>query len=153
MLRSLLPEIRSLRDVSISDFSKYKSILPDFVLRCCRHVITENARTLKAADALETGDITEMGALMSASHQSLRDDYLVSCPELDLLVNSAESQPGVLGARMTGGGFGGCTVSMVKESAIENFKENVAHQYHVETGLIPDIFVVSASNGASEIPI
>jgi galactokinase len=153
MLRSCLPEIRALRDVSLTDFSKHKSILPDSVLRCCRHVITENARTLKAANALEAGDITEMGALMSASHQSLRDDYLVSCPELDLLVMSAESQPGVLGARMTGGGFGGCTVNLVNESAIDNFKEDVAHHYHAEIGLIPEIFVVNASNGASEIKI
>jgi galactokinase len=151
MLRSILPEIRALRDVSLSDFSKHKSILPDSVLRCSRHVITENARTLKAANALETGDIVEMGALMSSSHQSLRDDYLVSCPELDLLVKSAESQFGVLGARMTGGGFGGCTVNLVKGSAIGAFKENVSHQYQAENGLIPEIFVVNASDGASEI--
>jgi galactokinase len=153
MLRSCLPEIRALRDVSLTDFSKHKSILPDSVLRCCRHVITENARTLKAANALEAGDITEMGALMSASHQSLRDDYLVSCPELDLLVMSAESQTGVLGARMTGGGFGGGTGNLGNESAIDNFKEDVAHHYQAETGLIPEIFVVNPSNGASEIKI
>jgi galactokinase len=153
MMRSALPGIRALRDIDFSDFSKYKSVLPDSVLRCCRHVITENARTLKAADALQAGDIAEMGVLMSASHQSLRDDYLVSCPELDLLVESAESQPGVLGARMTGGGFGGCTITLVKENAIEDFKENVASRYRAETGLNPDIFVVNASNGASEIEI
>jgi galactokinase len=151
MLRSVLPGIRALRDVNSTDFSKYGSMLPDPVMRCCRHVITENARTLKAADALQSGDIAEMGVLMSASHQSLRDDYLVSCPELDLLVNSGESQPGVLGARMTGGGFGGCTINLVKEDLIEDFAENVASRYQAETGLAPDIFVVHAGNGASEI--
>jgi galactokinase len=151
LLRPALPEIRALRDVSLSDLEKHKSLLPATELRCCRHVISENARTLKAAEALEAGNIAEMGRLMSASHQSLRDDYMVSCPELDLLVKSAESQPGMLGARLTGGGFGGCTVNLVKESAIDNFRENVSSQYQATTGLMPEIFVVNASGGAGEI--
>jgi galactokinase len=151
LLRFALPEIRALRDVSLLDFEKQKSLLPAAELRCCRHVISENARTLKAAEALESGNIAEMGRLMSASNQSLRDDYMVSCPELDLLVKSAESQPGTLGARLTGGGFGGCTVNLVKESAIDNFRENVSGQYQSMTGLTPEIFVVSASDGAGEI--
>jgi galactokinase len=151
LLRPALPNIRALRDVSFSDLEKHKSLLPAAELRCCRHVISENARTLKAAKALEAGNIEEMGRLMSASHQSLRDDYRVSCLELDLLVKSAESQPGMLGARLTGGGFGGCTVNLVKESAIDNFRENVSSQYQATTGLIPEIFVVNASDGAGEI--
>jgi galactokinase len=153
LLRSAIPNARALRDVSPADFEKYKSLLPDSVLRCCRHVISENARTLRAAEALEGGNLVEMGCLMSASHQSLRDDYLVSCYELDALVKSAESQPGVLGARLTGGGFGGCTVNLVKEDSIEAFKENVSRQYHAATGLQPEIFVVRAAAGACEIQL
>ncbi len=151
LLSSKLPGIKALRDVSIEEFEKHKSILPEAVLRCCRHVIAENARTLKAAKALESGNIEEMGKLMSASHQSLRDDYRVSCMELDALVKSAESQPGVLGSRLTGGGFGGCTVNLIKEKNIEAFKENVTYEYQKCTGLTPEIFIVTASEGASEI--
>jgi galactokinase len=153
LLRPALPGIRALRDVSLSDLEMHKSRLSDAELRCCRHVISENTRTLKAADALEAGNIAEMGRLMSASHQSLRDDYMVSCPELDILVKSAESQPGVLGARLTGGGFGGCTVNLVQESSIDSFRENVSSQYQAATGLMPEIFIVNASDGAGEIPI
>jgi galactokinase len=150
-LRSALPGIKALRDVSMDDFEKHKTILSDTVLRCCRHVISENARTLQAAEVLEKGNIEEMGSLMSASHQSLRDDYKVSCMELDVLVKCAQAQPGVLGARLTGGGFGGCTVNLVQETCIEAFKENVSRQYQFSTGLTPEIFVVTAGDGASEI--
>jgi galactokinase len=151
LLRSALPHIKALRDVSLQDLEKHNSLLPAAELRCCRHVISENARTLLAAEALEAGDIVQMGSLMSQSHRSLRDDYTVSCPELDLLVESAESQPGVLGARLTGGGFGGCTVNLVKEKCIELFQENVTRQYQAETGLVPEIFAANASAGAGEI--
>jgi galactokinase len=150
-LSSALPGIKALRDVSMDDFEKHKAILSDAVLRCCRHVISENARTLQAAEALKNGNIEEMGKLMSASHQSLRDDYKVSCVELDMLVARAQAQPGVLGARLTGGGFGGCTVNLVKETSIEAFKINVSREYQSSTGLTPEIFVVTASDGASEM--
>jgi galactokinase len=150
-LRSVLPGIQALRDVSIEDLEKHQSLLPDDVFSCCRHVVAENARTLKAAELLKSGNIEAMGKLMSQSHQSLRDDYKVSCKELDILVKSAESQPGVLGSRLTGGGFGGCTVNLVQRDCIDAFKQNVAREYQSAAGLIPEIFVVTASDGASEI--
>jgi galactokinase len=88
---------------------------------------------------------------MSASHRSLKEDYEVSCRELDLLVESAKSQPGVLGSRMTGGGFGGCTVSLVERRTIDSFREAVSSKYQANTGISPEIFAVEASRGASEI--
>jgi galactokinase len=93
-----------------------------------------------------------MGGLMAASHQSLRDDYQVSCKELDILVESAEDQDGVLGARMTGGGFGGCTVNLVEKGSFESFRENVSREYREQTGITPEIFAVHASAGAGEVP-
>jgi galactokinase len=151
LLRMVLPKIRSLRDVSISDFEANKSLLPDTIARRCRHVISENERTLKAAELLSTGDIRAMGELMFASHQSLRDDYEVSCHELDWLVESATAYSGVLGARMTGGGFGGCTVNIVDNTKIDSFRETVSREYYTRTNLIPEIFVVRACEGARQI--
>lgn len=151
LLSSALPGIRALRDVSSAEFEAHRSLLPEIVERRCRHVIGENARTLQAARALAEGRMQEMGSLMSASHRSLRDDYEVSCRELDLLVNIAEDQPGVLGSRMTGGGFGGCTVSLVESRRVESFCEAVSGEYKAAAGITPDIFPVRASAGAHEI--
>jgi galactokinase len=151
LLSAVIPGIRALRDVSLDQFEANKHILPEIVRRRCRHVISENTRTLKAADALAKGDVTAMGALMSASHQSLRDDYQVSCRELDLLVESAAHQPGVLGARMTGGGFGGCTVNLVEISRIESFRQIVSREYRAGTRIAPEVFETAASGGAGEI--
>jgi galactokinase len=151
LLHSSFPSIHSLRDVSPDEFKVYQSALPEQVLRRCRHVIGENLRTLRAADALSSGNITEVGRLLSASHKSLRDDYQVSCPELDLLVEGALSQPGVSGARMTGGGFGGCTVNLVDNALIQQFREEVTRIYRAKTSITPDIFTVAAGNGAEEI--
>jgi galactokinase len=150
-LSSVLPDIRSLRDLTLLDFEVHQPVLPPDVMRRCRHVIAENARTLKAAEALAAGDPVEMGRLMSASHESLRDDYQVSCPELDLLVEIAMAQPGVLGARMTGGGFGGCTVNLVDRGRIESFREEVFQKYQDRTQIKPEIFVAESSDGAGEI--
>jgi galactokinase len=146
-----LPGILALRDVTSDQLEAHRSILPDTVYRRCRHVIHENARTLKAADALSAGDVHRVGILMSESHRSLRDDYQVSCGELDILVESAGAQPGVLGARMTGGGFGGCTVNLVQKGRLDSFCEAVSVEYQARTGITPDIFPVYASSGASEI--
>ena len=109
--------IHALRDVGIADLEKYKDALPETIYRRCRHVVTENQRVLDAAKTLQSGDAGGVGRLMYASHASLRDDYEVSCKELDLLVELAASSPGVYGARMTGGGFGGCTVNLVREGS------------------------------------
>jgi len=150
-LQALLPGIRSLRDVSALDFETHQSALAPKVMRRCRHVIGENARTLRAAEVLAVGDALEMGKLMSASHNSLRDDFQVSCRELDLLVEIAMAKPGVLGSRMTGGGFGGCTVNLVDRSRIESFREEVSREYQGKTRIKPEIFAAEPSNGATEI--
>ncbi len=153
LLSAALPGIRSLRDVTPPQLETYRSLLPEPVMRRCRHVVTENVRTLDAADALAAGDLGVLGRLMSESHRSLRDDYQVSCHELDLLVESAEAQPGVLGARMTGGGFGGCTINLVKRSKAELFREIVTQEYRARTQIAPEIFEVEPGEGACEICI
>jgi galactokinase len=151
LLGRALPGIRSLRDVTPGSFEAHRDLLPPVVLRRCRHVITENARTLKAAEALCLGDADAVGRLMCESHKSLRDDYEVSCCELDTLVDSAIGQPGVLGARITGGGFGGCTVNLVAQKYFGVFAENVSREYLKQTKIHPDIFIAEASDGAREI--
>lgn len=151
LLREVLPEIGALRDVSYDEFLHYEQRLPEPVRRRCRHVITENDRTLAAASALKAGNLTEMGYLMAASHRSLRDDYEVSCVELDVLVDVAASIEGVRGARMTGGGFGGCTVNLVDRYAIEKFSETINLEYRRRTGIDPSIYISEAGDGAKEI--
>jgi galactokinase len=150
-LKSVLPGIKALRDVSLAELEAHRSLLPETVYRRCRHVIGENARTLNAAHALAAGELAETGRLMSESHLSLRDDYEVSCSEIDLLVQSAQAQPGVLGARITGGGFGGCTVNLVPRRSFDAFRENVSRDYRAGTQIVPEIFAAEASAGAGEI--
>jgi galactokinase len=151
LLRQKIPGISALRDVSLADFEAHQDGVPEPVRRRCRHVISENGRTLAAAGALEAGNISLVGRLMNESHDSLRRDYEVSCSELDLLVDIARSVPGVAGTRMTGGGFGGCTVSLVAKQSVRPFEEAVAKEYGRITGLAPHLFEVEASDGASEI--
>lgn len=151
ILSEVLPGIQALRDVGISDFRAHEERLPQPIRARCRHVITENARTLSAAAALRANDFDEMGRLMLKSHESLRDDYEVSCAELDALVEIAVSVEGVYGARMTGGGFGGCTVTLVRKRALEKFQETVAAEYNKATGMNPFIYLSEPGDGASEI--
>jgi len=151
LLRQVFPDIRALRDVSPPELEASQSILPEPVLRRCRHVVTENNRTQLAAECLARGDLAAVGRLMSESHRSLRDDYEVSCPELDLLVESAGKHPGVLGARMTGGGFGGCTVNLVESSEVSSFRDSVSKEYQAKFQRNPKVFVVEAAGGAEEI--
>ncbi len=112
LLSTVLPGIQALRDVTLRDLEDHRKLLSETVYRRCRHVITENRRVPQAAEALERGDLHTLGELMAESHRSLRDDYQVSCPELDLMVDLAAKHSGVYGTRMTGGGFGGCTVNL-----------------------------------------
>ena len=149
-LRAVLPSVRALRDVSVEEFERHAHLLPETIRRRCRHVVTENARTLDAAEALRRGDLSEMGRLMNLSHVSLRDDYEVSSPELDVLVEIACSLDGVLGARMTGGGFGGSTVSLVRRGALDEFDEAVPAEYARRTGLRTSPLVSEAGAGACE---
>lgn len=145
------PNVRALRDVTEVDLKLYGNDLSEMMFRRCRHVITENARVLSAGAALENGDLEAFGELMNSSHRSLRDDFEVSCKELDLMVELAQQLPGVYGARMTGGGFGGCTVNLIKAENVDEFKERVARGYEASTGLAPDIYVCSAAEGVEEI--
>ncbi|MCD6303102.1 MAG: galactokinase [Anaerolineae bacterium] len=137
----------SLRDITQEQLAQHSDILDSTVLKRCRHVVTENQRTLETVEALRLGDLARAGALMNASHVSLRDDYEVSCPELDAMVEAAWDQPGVWGARMTGAGFGGCTVNLVQTEAVEGFVQKVAARYQERTGLKASIYVCSPEEG------
>src|SRR5258708_23730778 len=134
-------DVKTLRDVTSAQLESDSRDLPDIIYRRCRHVISENARVLQAAAALERGSVAEFGRLIDESHRSLQQDYEVSCAELDLMVNLANALPGTYGARMTGGGFGGCTVNPVLDEAVEEFKTRIARDYENTTGITPEIYV------------
>ncbi len=140
--------IRALRDADESALESARARMPEVVCRRARHVITENARVLRAVDAMRRGDAEEFGALMDASHKSLRDDYEVSCRELDALVEIARRLPGCLGARMTGAGFGGCTVNLVRADAVDAFVLALREAYRAATGLDAETYVCDAADGA-----
>jgi len=146
-----LPGVKSLRDVTLKDFEQFAEELPEVIRKRCRHVLTENVRVLQAADALRVGDLNLFGKLMNSSHVSLRDDFEVSCEELDLMVELAIQNEGVYGARMTGGGFGGCTINLVKENHIEEFKRKVSAGYESATSRVPEIYISSATDGAGSL--
>src|SRR6185295_13169787 len=150
-LAQFYPNVRALRDVTIEQLEQHRTELPDVVYRRCRHVITENARVIEAGEALAQQDLNRFGKLMRESHVSLRDDYEVSSDELDLMVELAEKMDGVYGARMTGGGFGGSTVNLVREEQADEFRARVAEGYERVTGLKPEIYIRSAGNGAEEV--
>jgi galactokinase len=141
------PDVSALRDVSLEDLEAQRLELSETVYRRCRHVISENGRVLQAKDALSEGNLLEFGRLMNQSHSSLRDDYEVSCEELDLMVELANDCRGVIGARMTGGGFGGCTINLVAADCLEAFKENITNRYAQATGREPDIYFCTPSSG------
>ena len=150
-LSNYLPNTLALRDVTPEDLAAYGHELPDIVRRRCRHVIGENARVLQAAAALELEDLQAFGKLMLESHRSLRDDFEVSCSELDLMVELAEQAKGVYGTRMTGGGFGGCTIALVEAACVESFQRTVQEGYERSTGCRPEIYVCSAADGVGEV--
>ena len=142
-------DIKELGDLSEADFEKYKDAIKTEVCRKrAKHAVYENQRTIKAVQALKDNDIETFGRLMNESHVSLRDDYEVSCPELDVLVDLAWAQPGVIGSRMTGGGFGGCTVSIVKNENVYTFQEKVGKGYKEKTGIDAEFYVVDIGDGA-----
>jgi galactokinase len=145
-----IPGMTSLRDVTLPQLNANKSILSDVLYRRARHVITENARVQDFAAAMTRRDLEAVGPLLKASHASLRDDFEVSCRELDVMVSLNLAQPGVIGARMTGGGFGGCTISLVEAHHSAGFVEAVRAGYEADTGTKPDIYVLSATSGARE---
>ncbi len=143
--------IEWLRQVSLDEFTPLEGQLPPQVAKRARHVITENARVLAAVAAMEQDDLVTLGRLMNESHESLRNDYEVSSPELDAMVAAARRQPGCLGARLTGAGFGGCTVSLVRDEAVSAFVHGVAREYQAGTGIQPQVYVSKAAGGASVV--
>ena len=146
-----LPHVRALRDLTLEDLERHRSLITDVDFRRARHVITENARVIDAKGALQALELVRLGELMYQSHDSLDRDYQVSCEELNAMVELARNCIGVHGARMTGGGFGGCTINLVENDAVAEFQSKVAHEYKTTTGLSPQIFVSGAVGGASEL--
>lgn len=143
-----IPEIKSLRDVSIADFEEFRSYLSSEDEKRARHVVEEIDRSIRSIDLLGSGDIEAFGKIMNEAHISLRDLYEVSIPELNVMVEIAQGLPGCVGARLTGAGFGGCTVNLVKRDMAETFAKELADQYKTKTGLIPEIYITKACEGA-----
>jgi galactokinase len=153
LLRKAMPGIIALRDVSAAQLEQHRHLLPVKIQQRCRHVVTENERVLRAAAAFEKGDFPAIAKLMADSHSSLREDYEVSCRELDLMVEIAGTQKGVLGARMTGGGFGGCTINLVEHGAVEPFVAALAREYQLRTGLKPEVYTLQAAHSATGVTV
>jgi galactokinase len=147
LFKQWYPKILALRDISVAQFQQHETDLPEPVRRRARHVVGENDRALRGAQALEAGDVATFGRLMNDSHASLRDDYEVSVPPIDALVAAAQAVPGCYGSRITGAGFGGCTVSLVEQHAVEQFRADVAAAYHAHTGRDATIYACRASGG------
>jgi len=145
------PEVRALRDLTLEDLEHYRNQISSVDFRRCRHVITENDRVEDAKATIEGADLARFGELMYLSHDSLDRDYEVTCGELNIMVNLARELEGVYGARMTGGGFGGCTINLVESKMVPEFQATVAREYEKLTGLSPQIFVSAAAAGASEL--
>jgi galactokinase len=150
LLREKEPDVCALRDLGIDDL-KLVEALPEPERRRARHVITENERTVQAAQALAESDAPQLGELMVRSHESLRDDFEVSCRELDIMFELAVNQDGISGARMMGGGFGGCTINLVSQAKLEMSTECMTEGYRQATGMLPVITVVQADHGVSEL--
>lgn len=151
VLSQKYPKIKSLRDATLSELNACKNDLDQTVYRRCRHVITENQRVLKSIESLNQNNLVTFGKLMNESHDSLRDDYQVSCFEIDLLVDFARNFNGVLGSRITGGGFGGCTVSLISNSLINDFTKEIKEYYRQKTGIVPNLYISRPAAGASLI--
>jgi galactokinase len=145
-------KINGLGDLTEEEFEANKSVIKDEVrVKRAKHAVYENQRTIRAVEALKKNDLKLFGELMNASHVSLRDDYQVSCDEIDVLVEEAWKVDGVIGSRITGGGFGGCTVSIVKDEAVEDFKAKVGAAYDKRVGKKADFYVVEIGDGPSKL--
>jgi galactokinase len=153
ILEKFLPGISALRDVELSDLIKYSPHIPEITERRCRYIIKENIRVLESVEAIEEQDLLKFGDLMNESHIGLRDEYEVSCPELDAMVEIAWKIDGVIGSRMTGAGFGGCTVSIVVEDSLQELIDKVNEEYPKRTGLQPEIYICTAEDGAGVVEI
>ncbi len=145
--------VGSLRDVSLAQFEASSAALPEVPRRRARHIVSENDRVNRFVAASEQGNVDLMGSLLVESHRSLQYDYEVSCEELDFLVEAAVAIPGVLGARMTGGGFGGCTVNMMRSGAVDRFLQEIVRAYQARFGVVPQTYPCRPSAGAGEIKV
>jgi len=145
------PNVNSLRDADMNKLNEVKDKISDVVYRRCRHVISEDERTSLSISALKDGNFDLFGKLLNGSHDSLRDDYEVSCKELDIMVDAARSFDFVFGARVTGGGFGGCTVNLVKHDKVDDFVNGIKEKYKAKIGITPDIFIFNPSQGVEEV--
>ena len=150
-LGEYLPGIRALRDVSLDDLARFEEHLPEVVYRRARHVVTDNERVLQAVGALRQGDVTTVGKLMRICHISLRDDYEVSSPELDVLAEAAWEVEGCYGARLTGAGFGGCTVALVAAEGVPGFEAHVSAAYEAAFDCKPDVYVCHSADGVKQV--
>jgi galactokinase len=148
ILQAEFPDIQTLRDLEVSDLEKVKELLPESLFPKAKHIITECARVHEAAAVLQAGDLISFGKLMNTTHQSLSLDYAVSCPELDFLAEKAQALDFVLGARMMGGGFGGCTLNLVKSHEVEAFEQELSPAYQQKFGITPEFIPVQLSRGA-----
>ena len=151
LLKEDLPDIQALRDVSVEDFYRLAERLPEEVAKRARHVVEEIERSKQAEGLLGAANVQRFGELMNECHVSLRDLYEVSCPELDVMVRVAQSLDGCYGARLTGAGFGGCTVNLVRRDQAPAFSERLAQGYEAEVGYQPEIYITRASNGAEPL--
>jgi galactokinase len=151
LLQQHLPGIKALRDVPPAQFERHQEDLPEVVRRRCRHIVYEDERVLQSVEALKGDDLVTFGRLMNESHVSLRDDYQVSCRELNVMVEAAWQVEGVYGSRLTGAGFGGCTVSLVDGEAVERFRARVAAKYRAAMGVEPQIYVCAIEDGVGKI--
>ena len=153
LLSRHLGPIQALRDVTVNELEAKRRKLPELVYRRCRHIVTENARVLEAERALEAGDFAACGRAMNASHVSMQEDFEITCPEVDMLAGLAQTVEGVYGSRMTGGGFGGCTVSLLEASAVDKASQILTDGYRIATGMDTEIFVCAPSDGAGLVPV
>ncbi len=153
ILQQHRPEIKALRDATLADLDRWGSEMRPESLRRCRHVITEDERVLEAVKAFQKNDLTRFGELMYEAQLSFRDDFEASCPEIDILIDLANQQPGCYGARLTGGGFGGCTVNLVAAEHAAAFVEAMRSGYFAGTGIAAEIYTSRASAGAHAVPL
>jgi len=157
ILKQYFPAIKALRDVTLAQLEPQRNDfrherMPDLIYRRCHHIVSENERVLRTVKALQDGDLATVGRSMAESHLSMKNDYEISCRELDIMVDLANRRAGVIGCRMTGGGFGGCTINLVRSASVDKFKAGIYSAYQEATGIAPDIYVSTAGAGASEVP-
>jgi galactokinase len=157
ILKQYFPAIKALRDVTLAQLELQRNDfrherMPDLIYRRCHHIVSENERVLRTVKALQDGDLATVGRSMAESHRSMKNDYEISCRELDIMVDLANRRTGLIGCRMTGGGFGGCTINLVRSASVDKFKAGIYSAYHEATGIAPDIYVSTAGAGASEVP-